>query len=334
MELYINSTGIISGAGSNNQPGFLTEQQEPKNGKLLCVEPDYTPFIPAMQLRRMSKAVRIGIASSKIAMEQAGITKPDALSIGTAMGCLQDTELFLTKMTEQDEQMLTPTAFIQSTHNTVSGQIALLAGCYGHNLTFVQRGHSFEHALINAQLYLEEHPGEKMLVGGIDELTDSSYKALHLGGVYSDIVVAGEGAAFFVVSDSPVSGKNLCVKDISLFVTKDNEEALKYIYDFILRHKITGTDFVLFGESGEKIHQPVYEQLKSRIFKDVPFMAYKHLCGEYATASAFAVGLLHHAITTGNIPFGDLNIQAERLGNIVFINNYAGYWSCWLVKVV
>jgi len=132
--------------------------------------------------------------------------RPDAISVGTAMGCLQDTEQFLSKMIAQDEQMLTPTAFIQSTHNTVSGQIALLCGCHGHNLTYVHRGHSFEHALINTQLYLQQHPGETVLAGGLDELVDTSVALMQRAGVYrtdatqSAGAIAGEGAAFFTVS--------------------------------------------------------------------------------------------------------------------------------------
>ena len=51
---------------------------------------------------------------------------PDAIITGTGLGCLEDTEKFLTAMVTNKEEFLTPTSFIQSTHNTVSAQIALL----------------------------------------------------------------------------------------------------------------------------------------------------------------------------------------------------------------
>lgn len=331
MKLYINSTGIISGAGSNNLPDFLLQQQEVKNGKLLCVEPDYTPFIPPMQLRRMSKAVRIGIASSKIAMEQAGITKPDALSIGTAMGCLQDTELFLTKMADQDEQMLTPTAFIQSTHNTVSGQIALLAGCYGHNLTFVQRGHSFEHALINAQLYLEEHAGEKMLVGGIDELTENSYNAFRIGGVYNETISAGEGASFFVVTDKAITDKALCIKDLHCFTADDNATAIEKIKSFLLCNKVEA-DVFLSGSNGEK--DDIYSELVKSVFANAAELRFKHLCGEYPTASSFALGMLADAVKNSVFPETTIvNKKPTQWKNIVLVNHFKQYYSCWHITV-
>src|SRR5690606_8434401 len=134
--------------------------------RLTAREPDYTGLIPPMQLRRMSKAVRIGIGAANACL--AG-KKPDAIAVGTALGCLQDTEVFLNKMVTQDERMLTPTAFIPSTLNTVAGQIALLTGCHGYNATISQRGHSFEGAVIGAALYLTGRPEHTVLCGGVDE---------------------------------------------------------------------------------------------------------------------------------------------------------------------
>jgi hypothetical protein len=305
MKLYLNSTGSISGAGNDIV-----------SGKLLCKEPDYSSYIPPMQLRRMSKAVRIGIGASKICMAAAGIEKPDAISIGTAMGCLADTELFLNKMVEQDEQMLTPTTFIQSTHNTVSGQIALLAGCYGHNLTFVQRGHSFEHAMINAQLYLEENADEKVLVGGIDELTDNSYKALRIGGVYNDDTIAGEGAVFFVASSKPISDNAICVKDIHCFTADNTTDAIAEVVSFKQRNKIQQIDTVLSGRDISTTD--FYTKVTVDLFKGSEEKAFKQLCGEYPTASSYALSTLFNS--------------AVSRENIVLINHYMNYYACWLIS--
>jgi hypothetical protein len=312
MELYIKSVGMISGAAS-------TESIPRK-----AVEPDYAGLIAPMQLRRMSKAVRIGIGASKAAMKEAGIERPDAISVGTAMGCLNDTEHFLGKMVEQDEQMLTPTSFIQSTHNTVSGQIALLAGCHGHNLTFVQRGHSFEHAMLNAQLYLNEHKGEQVLVGGIDELTDNSLRVMETAGVYSDTNPAGEGAAFFVVSDSAVDSK-LCIKDISCFTTKDAATASEKIQTFLQRNNLAAGDIELLivGESGDARSLPFYDILKQQ-FDLARTKSFKQDCGEYATASSYALGLLTQRVQSKEI----------TAKNILLVNNYLHYGSCWLLKVM
>lgn len=329
MELYIHSAGIISAAGSNNTDTFPARQEA---NVLYCAEPDYKDMIPLMQLRRMSKAVRIGIAASKMSMQQAGIEKPDAISVGTAMGCLQDTEFFLTKMTEQDEQMLTPTAFIQSTHNTVSGQIALLAGCYGHNLTYVHRGHSFEHAMINTALYLQEQPGEKMMVGGIDELTTGSLKAMQLAGLYKDAhnngVTAGEGAAFFIAGDTAVAN-TVCVKDIDCFTAHDAQEALRHISRFAERNAIADVDCWVNGMNGDE-RDSFYNEISTSLFSNVPAISFKHYCGEYATASSFALGLIVDAVKNGFSKYG----IDKRIKKVVMVNHYKHYYSCWYMEWV
>jgi hypothetical protein len=349
MELYINSTGIVSSGGSNSSPDFLSAAPSYHTDRLYFIEPDYKPYIPPMQLRRMSKAVRTSIAASKYCMDKAGIQKPDAISVGTAIGCIQDSEVFISKMLDQDEQMLTPTSFIQSTHNTVAGQIALLSGCNGHNLTFVHRGHSFEHALVDAQLYLEENPGATVLAGGIDELIDISFNIFHKAGIYkkefstpADVLnkaetagaLAGEGAAFFSVTDKPISDEALCVKDICMFVTKDNNAALEYIDNFLQQHHLDGNlDFVMLGVNGDNQYAGFYNTLRNTTFKDVSQVAFKHLCGEYATASSFALGLLHHTVSNREFPeFTILNKAPKDFKRFLLINNYIHYYTCWLIE--
>ena len=350
MDLYISGTGIISGAGNNKWGDFPAGPKEEATDKLPAIEPDYTGEIPPMQLRRMSKAVRIGIAAAKICLKQSAIEKPDAISVGTAMGCLEDTDNFLQKMVAQDEQMLTPTSFIQSTHNTVAGQIAMLTGCYGHNLTYVQRGHSFEHALINAGLYLGIHPEEKVMAGGIDELTDTSHAVLQRAKIYrnnrsapksilKDIdtgSIAGEGAAFFMVTTQPQAGVNLHVKDISVFITKDIFVALKKLNDFLEENRINtdDIDLVMLGISGDERTAGFYKRLQQVVFKNNSQAAFKHLCGEYGTASAFGLGLLMHAAAQNKIPdVAVLNHKPKQLKNILLINNYVHYYSYWFISV-
>ncbi|HXS35832.1 MAG TPA: beta-ketoacyl synthase chain length factor, partial [Flavipsychrobacter sp.] len=301
MELYINGTGIISAQGNNSNNDFLASAPSYNTDQLLAIEPDYKDVIPPMQLRRMSKVVRMGIGASRICMQQAGLEKPDALSVGTALGCLNDTEQFLVKMIAQDEQMLTPTSFIQSTHNTVAGQIALLSGCHGHNITYVHRGHSFEHAVVNAQLYLNDHPGETILTGGIDELTEITKSLLQAGNVYRktpatprDITrsnflgsIGGEGAAFFLLSGEPAARSHLQIRDTFIFTTSEKKVALSKLNLFLERSgiSISEIDLVMLGINGDERNRAFYEALQSRTFNKTSQATFKHLCGEYPTAS-------------------------------------------------
>ncbi len=336
MELYINSAGIISAAGNNIGEGYLSTHDY-NTTALYSADADYKAYIPVMQLRRMSKAVRMGVVASKVAMQKAGVAKPDAITVGTAYGCLQDTERFLDKMVNQDEQMLTPTAFIQSTHNTVSGQIALLSKCNGHNLTFVHKGHSFEHALIDAQMYLEDNNSGGVLVGGIDELTENSINALQLGGVGTNEslstenvirggnkgAVIGEGAAFFYITKQPVADKYIKINALNIFKSTDESKAVDRIKSFV--NALTDIDTVLLGDNGGNSSSLLYNKLVESAFPNIATAKFKHLCGEFPTASSFALGMLSQYVEIGEMPI-ELNAPAKH---IVLINNFKQYYSCW-----
>lgn len=345
MELYLNSVGVISGAGNNMSDGFLMQAPEYTTDFLPADEPEYKTYISPMQLRRMSRAVRMGVVAARVAMDKAGIEKPDALSLGTAYGCLQDTEKFLDKMISQDEQMLTPTAFIQSTHNTVGGQIALLAGCNGHNMTYVHRGHSFEHAMINAALYLQDHTSETMLVGGIDEHTPNSIKALQVAGHYTtkevatdDVVqgnnitaVGSEGAAFFTVSQKPKSDKYVCVKAIEVFDANE-KTALHKVQEFANRHTGMDIDLVLLGSNGT--NNTFYNTIKNEVYPNASAAMFKHCSGDYPVASAFALSVLHHAANQSTLPqYFYTDKKNEKIKNVVLINNFCSSYSCWLLAL-
>ena len=116
---------------------FLEEIIEYTETRLKAIEPDYTAFIDPKLIRRMSHLIKMGVAAAKECLERGNTQMPGAIITGTAYGCLEDTVSFLTRMIELNEELLPPTAFIQSTHNTVSAQIALMLACHNYNNTFV-----------------------------------------------------------------------------------------------------------------------------------------------------------------------------------------------------
>ncbi|MCX6226114.1 MAG: beta-ketoacyl synthase chain length factor, partial [Bacteroidia bacterium] len=126
----------------------------------------------------MSKVIKRAIATAKASIADSGIEMPDAIISGTGLGCIDDTEKFLTAMIDNDEKFLQPTFFIQSTHNTISSQIAINLKCHGHNNTFVHGGISFESALTEAMLLFADNKVNTALIGGYDEMTPSYFKLL------------------------------------------------------------------------------------------------------------------------------------------------------------
>lgn len=205
--VYIRSIGNIS-------PGA----QGPGN-RLKAIEPDYAKYIDAKLIRRMSRIIKMGVAAAMDCLDAAAEAAstadeatgaaapgkrlvPDAIVTGTAYGCLEDTVTFLRRMVENKEELLTPTAFIQSTHNTVGAQIALMLQCHAYNNTFVHRGFSFESAVLDAQMLLEEGQATNVLVGGVDEITDTSHQILERFGLFKG-AMDGEGAVFSFYPESP-----------------------------------------------------------------------------------------------------------------------------------
>ncbi len=163
----------------------------------------------ATMRRRMSHILKIGVGTAMQALERVDADSIDAIITTTALGCLADSEKFLKTVIDNDEQLLNPTPFIQSTFNTIGGQIALLTRNRGYNMTYAHRQYSFESGLLDAQMLLDEGAAHRVLLGAIDELTPTQHRVMERLGYYRHGLVPDEGATFFVVSDRP-SEKSIC----------------------------------------------------------------------------------------------------------------------------
>ena len=128
-------------------------------------------YVKPLETRRMGKIMKSSLLSSLKALRQAGIEQPDAIITGTALGCLENSELLLRQMVDEGETMLKPTYFMQSTHNTISSNIAIRLGCHGYNITYTQDQASFDWAIRDAELLLKSGKCKTVLVGCHDEST-------------------------------------------------------------------------------------------------------------------------------------------------------------------
>lgn len=164
---------------------------------------DFKSLIPDSNLRRrMSLFVKKGVATGLQAIlraEKMGIMV-DSVITATGLGCLEDSEKFLRNYITSGEQLLNPTPFIQSTHNTIGGQIALAKGIHGYNLTFSHRSNSFITALIDVLLLLREKESYGVLLGAVDEVTPTLNLLLNRLGWTRKHVESKSVCAFFVLS--------------------------------------------------------------------------------------------------------------------------------------
>lgn len=338
--MFIRAAASISPQSSFEQ--LLKTPSLPAGDSLTCTEPDYTTIIDVRMIRRMSRIVKMGVAAAVDCLKRGETDTPGAIITGTAYGCLADTELFLTKMIEQNETLLTPTAFIQSTHNTVGAQIALLLKCHHYNNTFVHRGSSFENALLDGITLLKDKQASNVLVGGIDEQTPTSHALLSRFGLFRQSNTEhtsanehnryrtknGEGASFFLLSEQS-SGNDLAeLKGLYTFYKPSNQREIEVHFSrFLVEQNMSpqDIDLIITGHNGNAKDDIVYDRFLKSIDPDKPAAQFKHLCGEYPTASSFALWLSSNILNCGSIPescWMNKRNSIRSLNNVLIYNHY------------
>ena len=128
-------------------------------------------YIKPLAARRMGRLMKSSLLSSLKALEQAGVEMPDAVVTGTAYGSLEVSERLLGQLDGGEEESVSPTYFMQSTHNTIGSNIAIKLGCHGYNSTYSQGAKSLEWAMADAELLIRSGKCKTVLVGCHDEAT-------------------------------------------------------------------------------------------------------------------------------------------------------------------
>lgn len=351
MKMYIRSSACVSPQKTFDGDNFLTDIVESTGTRLSAIEPDYKQFIDPKQIRRMSHVIKMGIAAAKRCLTNANVEVPGAIITGTAFGCMEDTITFLTRMVEQQEEMLPPTAFIQSTHNTVAAQVALMLKCHNYNNTFVHKGISFESALFDAMMLLNEQEADNILVGGTEEMVDASFKVLTRLGLYkrwplsnldlyktpTNGTIGGEGAIFFLVSDKVSSDSLAELTGLKTFYKPASiEDSIRNFLE-LNGSGIEDIDLIITGRNGDTKNDEIYTALDNSIFAQKPTVNYKHLCGEYPTSSSFALWLASNMVKKGIIPevVKQSDFSSFSPKKVLIYNHYqAKYHSLMLVSAL
>jgi len=342
MKVYINSIASISPQKTFDSNMFFDEIIDYNDTVISAQDPDYKQYIPPAAARRMAKGIKMGVVASKIAMEEAGIETVDAIITGTGMGCMIDSEKFVSAIIDNNEQYLTPTSFIQSTHNTVAGQIALGMECKAYNFTYVHSAISFESALLDAKMQLENDEAQHILVGGVEELGEHTTKVhrtinhikpepVTLSTVLNsktEGAVFSEGANFFLVSNQKKQSCYAELVAVETFNTLQKEKVSSTIEGFLDENNLKSTDIdvVVFGNNGDVDFDGYYNQFSKGIFSKTQQVFYKHLVGENNTVSAFGVWLASKILKTQTIPkIVKINeAKSSEIKTILCYNQYRG----------
>ncbi len=338
---YINGIGCVSAQDTSKNDFSFDDCCELKNNVVTAQKPDYKPYIKPALIRRMSNGVKMGVVASSIAIGEANIDEPRAIITGSGMGCLKDSEKFLENIINNEEQYLTPTSFIQSTHNTVGAQIALGLSCKSYNVTYVHSTTSFESSLMDGMMTIDEGV-EPILVGGVDEIgphiTELHKLVDHVkeeGGLEEGILksnskgtIFSEGAQFFVLENIKKSNSYAQLLDVVIYDNlKENEVEIK-AQQFLKENnfQVTDIDIIILGNNGDVDFDNYYEILQKNTFKNTQQLYYKHLTGEYNTVSAFGLWAACKLIKSQNIPkiLKLNNKETTSMNHILLYNQYQG----------
>jgi 3-oxoacyl-(acyl-carrier-protein) synthase len=337
---FINGIGLISPQKTAETHEFLTEVMEYTADYLKCIEPGYRSYIDPIQSRRMSRLIKMGITSAKISLAEAGCTMPDAIITGTGLGSVEDTEKILGELSK-DERFLNPTPFIQSTYNTISSQIAIQLKCHNYNSTYVHRTFSFESGLIDGLLQIEEQTAANVLAGAIDEMTMNHLQITRRNGHWkmepannmtllesgTPGALPGEGAAFFVIGSKQQESTYANLKDVATCINLDGSfNPGSFLPGFLGKNGLSlhDIDVVILGMNGDANYDPVYTRFARDFFPEKPQAWYKHLCGEYHTATGFglyiASGILKKQVYPDILKINSYN--PEKVKNILIYNHF------------
>ncbi len=331
--MYINGIGCVAPQDTKSKPLFANPVVE-EVLQTSVIKPNYKEYISPVKIRRMGKAIKMGIVACTDALRDANVEMPEAIIGATGLGCQEDSEKFLEALIKNDEQFLTPTSFIQSTHNTVAGQVALMLKCNAYNFTYCHRGFSFENALVDAELTFAEERANNVLVFGIDEMTahtrqvfqrinwnvQEPINVLNLLDNTTEGTVYGEGVASFSLSSRKNENTYGAVELVEMLY-KPGQEAVKQKLGSIAKEH--SVDLVLAGYNGDQKFDQFYPNLEE-IFPNSSIGAFKHLVGEYHTASSFALWLACEVLADQHLP-EVVQIKGKNkkeFNNILIYNHY------------
>lgn len=342
--LYIHQSYCISPQQTFQHPDIeiLNEVIEKK---MVAIEPGYEGIPPGI-LRRMGKAIRMSVGAAMPILKNN--ENLNGIIIGTANGGMEDCIKFLNQIVQYEEGLLAPGNFVQSTNNAIAAQLGLLSNNKFYNITHVHRGLAFENALLDAIMQTREFPGKNYLLGGADEISSFNYNIENLAGAYkkeevsnfelyrseSPGSIAGEAAAMFLVNDkkeNAVAG----LQGLQILHTA-NEQLVKEQLQQFIKSNLPGSekiDLLLSGENGDNRTLKFYTTCESMLNGDSAIARFKHLCGEFPTASAFGLWLTCHILKTQKLPLhmfkkGSLK---NSYRNILLYNNFKGYQHSFIL---
>lgn len=295
IRVYIKAATQIS----MQQPlseAWMTAPVEHTEPYVRSLDPNFRDWLNPLESRRMGKILKRALVTAQKVMHDSGVQQPDAVITGTGLGCIENTELFLDQLCREGEEMLKPTYFMQSTHNTISSLISIHDHLHGYNTTYSHKSVSFDSALLDAFTQLRLGDIQTALVTGNDEMTPSYFSILQRAGYVGQPgqVAAGETSVAMMLTTDPADA--LCeIEEVSMSVRG-------------VHQPFAPADLLVLGTNGVPQNDQLYREVAQQM-PGVETFEYKRLFGESYTVSGLGVYAAAHLLSQG------------RAGRVLFVNH-------------
>jgi 3-oxoacyl-(acyl-carrier-protein) synthase len=291
----IMASACLTAAGDLDQTWRALSAGEKVAGRV--PEASFDKAVPAAFVRRLKRLPRLVLALAQTAHVASGRNiPPDTISLGTAWGPLAETRDFLRKLFETEDRFSSPTDFIGSVHNAPAGQVALLLGAHGPNLTCSAGDRSFGQALLCALLGIGAGAGSALVLAA--EAHQEHLSPL-LDPVAATSPLASDGGAALVLGpddgleDARVRWLAECdVADVASCVAELAGPSFLHIYDVIAVGISVGVD------AEKKLSE------LQTLIPAIPCIAYRDRLGQHASVSATATAIIARAVNEGVLPLG------------------------------
>lgn len=303
-----------------------------------AVNPSFRDYLAPNEARRMGNLMKRALVTSLKILKDTGIEHPDAIITGTSIGSLDYTERLLDDLIENGEETVSPTYFMQSTHNTVGSALGIYTKTHGYNTTYSHGGISFDSALLDAWMQICLGKINTALVGGYDEMVDSYFELLSKVGYvgHEGMVPCGEVSMSMMLnagepSDAlcEMAGMRICYRPSMEKLTKEVNEILD---DAGI--SIADVSAVMTGVNGNPGYDRQYRETIVQLFPHQPLLHYKHLFGENYTVSALGIYAAAHLLKKQEIPsfiYDHDSLPVDGKLNSILLLNMTESGECSLI---
>ncbi len=195
--------------------------------------------------------------------------------------------------------------------------------------------------MLDAKLQINDGEAENVLVGSTDEQTDRTMELYKLNNTIkeernlpvdflnsnSEGVIWGEGSSFFVLGKEKTESSYAQLKDIQIINKLELAESQQFVEDFLAKNNLKSEDIdaVILGFNGDS-ESDVYYKNVSELFPNSALLYYKHLSGEFNTASGFSTFMACHILKKQEIPevMKINSVKKSKIKNILLYNHLGG----------